>query len=104
MSQYSQIASIPEPKPSERSMLHDWIKSPSLGGGCGFLSRDLAGIDQPSVYEAIHQRDLAILSDNHGEDDLFTKFVTGPLLSLFHWFWQHVKVNIFALDYRSNEC
>jgi hypothetical protein len=99
MSQYSQIASISEPKPSERSMLHDWIHLPSLGGGCGFLGRDLGGITQPSVYDAVHQKDLAILYDSYGEDDLFTKFVTGPLLSLFHWFWQHTKVYIYILDH-----
>lgn len=75
-----------------------------MGGGCGFLSRDLVGIDQPSVYDEIYQKDLAILTDSHGEDDLFTKFVTGPLLDLYHWFWQHLKVSLlipllaFCLD------
>ena len=36
------------------------------------------------MYDAVHQNDLAILSDSHGEDDLFTKFVTGPLLRCYH--------------------
>ncbi|KAF8857202.1 hypothetical protein BDZ45DRAFT_674863 [Acephala macrosclerotiorum] len=85
ISQYSQISSIPEPNPSERTLLHDWIRSTVMGGGCGFLGRDLGGFDQPSVYEEMHQGDLAILSDSHGEDDLFTKFVTGPLLTIYHW-------------------
>ncbi|CZR66678.1 uncharacterized protein PAC_16579 [Phialocephala subalpina] len=88
ISQYSQIASITQPKPSERTLLNDWIKSSAMGGGCGFLGRDLGGFEQPSVYENLHQSDLAILCDSHGEDDLFTKFVTGPLLTLYHWVWR----------------
>ncbi|CAM6002112.1 unnamed protein product [Sphagnum balticum] len=94
VSQYSQIASLPEPKPSERTLLHDYISSPSLAGGCGFLSRDLAGLEQPSAYAANHQQDLAILSNSYGEDDMFTKFITGPLLTFYHWFWQHKKVSM----------
>ncbi|KAE8443529.1 hypothetical protein EG329_001769 [Mollisiaceae sp. DMI_Dod_QoI] len=86
ISQYSQIASLPEPKPSERAILHDWIKSSSMGGNCRFLGRDLSDLEQPSVYAAVNQDDLAILSDSHGEDDLFTKFITGPVLTLYHWF------------------
>lgn len=82
--QYSRIASLPEPKPSERSILHDWIESSSMGGNCRFLGRDLSGFQQPSVYAAVNQDDLAILSDSHGEDDLFTKFITGPVLTMYH--------------------
>lgn len=45
------------------------------------------------MYDAIHQNDLAILSDSHGEDDLFTKFVTGPLLRYYHWFRRHSRAS-----------
>jgi hypothetical protein len=83
-----------EPKQSERKLLHEWIQRPSLGGACGFIGRDLAGFEYPSLYDEVHQRDLFILSDNHGEDDLFTKFVTGPLLSLYHWLRQYTRVSI----------
>ena len=102
VSQYSQIASLREPKPSERSALHDWITS-TRDGACGFLGRDLGGFhpQQPSVYEAVHQEDLAILSDSHGEDDLFTEFINGPILKFYHWFRQHSKVRILCL-YESN--
>jgi hypothetical protein len=97
ISQYSQIASLPEPKPSERSILHDWIKSSSMGGNCRFLGRDLSGFQQPSVYAAVNQNDLAILSDSHGEDDLFTKFITGPVLTLYHWLRSRSRVSILNL-------
>jgi hypothetical protein len=73
-------------------MLHTWIDSAGLGGGCGFLGRDLGGFEQPSVYEKLHQDDLAILADSHGEDDIFTRFVKGPLLTAFHWAWKYKKV------------
>jgi hypothetical protein len=97
VSQYSQIASLREPKQSERNVLHEWIKS-TRRGACGFLGRDLGGFQQPSVYEAVHQKDLAILLDSHGEDDLFTKFINGPLLKLYHWFRQHSKVSVLVLS------
>lgn len=68
-----------------------------MGGGCGFLGRDLGGHEQPSVYDATHQMDLAILSDTHGEDDLFTKFVTGPLLTLYHSLLRRRRVSCCVL-------
>ncbi|TVY82529.1 hypothetical protein LSUE1_G004567 [Lachnellula suecica] len=99
ITQYSQIAAVPQPKPSERTVLHEWITSASLGGDCGFLGRDLGGFDHlpPSIYHGFHQEDLAILSDSHGENDLFTKFITGPVLTSYHWFRQHTKTPL-AID------
>lgn len=95
VSQYSQIASLRQPKPSERSVLHEWITS-TRGGACGFLGRDLGGFQpqQPSVYEAIHEKDLAILSDRRGEEDLFTEFIEGPVMRLYHRFRQHSKAPV----------
>ena len=98
MLKYSQVASLPQPKESERSMLHDWIGSSAMGGACDFLGRDLSGFQQPSIYEAIHQKDLAILLDNHGEGDLFATFIAGPLLRGFHRFWGHTRVCVFIWE------
>jgi hypothetical protein len=93
MLQYSQVSNLSKPKDSERDMLDKWIRSPSLGGGCDFLGRDLGGYTQPSVYAEIYQNDLTILnSDIHGEDDFFTRLLLGPVLSIFHRFWRHKKV------------
>lgn len=72
--------------------MNEWIESASLGGGCGFIGRDLGGIEQPSVYEAVYHSDLAILSDSHGEGDLFTKFINGPLLAFYHYLRGHTRV------------
>ena len=103
MQQFNSIASLPEPKGSERSILHKWIGSTALGGGCRFLGRDLGDFKhfQPSVYDIKYQKDLAILSDNHGEDDLFTKFLKGPLLTVFHWIWSRQRVRSFLLPSRT---
>lgn len=90
--QYTQVVSLARPKDIERDILHTWIGSSALGGGCGFLGRDLGGFTQPSVYEEVYKSDLVKLTANHGEDDLLTKFLLGPLLTVFHWFWRHIKV------------
>jgi hypothetical protein len=71
-----------------------------MGGNCRFLGRDLSGFQQPSVYAAENQDDLAILSDSHGEDDRFTKFITGPVLTLYHWLRSRSRVSIFSPTYR----
>ncbi|KAH8807318.1 hypothetical protein F5884DRAFT_340359 [Xylogone sp. PMI_703] len=84
---YSKIASLPLPKDPERHLLREWIENTADGGFCRFLDYDLRGKGQPSVYDDQYQKDLAFLSDSHGEDDFFTRFVTGPLLTLFHRLW-----------------
>lgn len=94
ITKYTQVASIRQPKDSERSILHEWISSVPLSGGCGFVGRDLGDRDQLSVYDAAFQEDLAILSDSHGEGDLFTKFIAGPLLGSYHRLRQYYGVSI----------
>jgi hypothetical protein len=92
MLQYNQVAMLSAPKDSDRKMLHTWIDSPSQGGGCGFLGRDLGGFLQPSVYEETHKKDLVTLSARDGEDDAFTRFLSGPVLNVFHKVWRYKKV------------
>jgi hypothetical protein len=79
-------------------MLHTWIASPSQGGGCGFLGRDLGGFTQPSVYEETNGDDLVMLTAEPGEDDSLTRFLSGPVLNVFHWMWRPLKVSK-ATDY-----
>lgn len=98
ISNYSKIASLPEPKESERSRLHEWIYDPDSGGCCRFLGLDLGGFEQPSAYDAVYQNDLAIFSNSHGEDDLFTKFIQGPALRWFHLLWRYKAVSCFVLS------
>jgi hypothetical protein len=92
MLKYARVTSLPQPRAKERSLLHEWIQSPALGGGCGFLGPDLGGFDQPAIYEEKYQKDLVILTDNHGEDDVFTQFVTGPFLRWCNQILKFAKV------------
>ncbi|MCJ1240207.1 hypothetical protein MMC14_008207 [Varicellaria rhodocarpa] len=89
--QHTQVASLPRPKELERSMLHTWIDSATSGGGCGFLGRDLGGFTHTSVYDKVYERDLVMLNADHGEDDVLTKLMLGPVLTAFHWLWRYAK-------------
>ena len=73
-------------------MLHTWIDSATSGGGCGFLGRDLGGFTHTSVYDKVYERDLVMLNADHGEDDVLTKLMLGPVLTAFHWLWRYAKV------------
>jgi len=89
--QCREIALVGRPKASELSLLRTWITSPHLGGGCNFLGRDLGGFVQEMVYEDSHKDDVMMLLTSRGEDDPFTRFLSGPILKLFHWFWRWHK-------------
>jgi hypothetical protein len=91
--QYTRIAAMSRPKFSELDLLRTWIGSSHLGGGCRFLGKDLGGFEQPSVYDDIYQDDLMLLINNRGEDDILTRFLSGPILRAFHCVWQYFKVS-----------
>ncbi|PMD67067.1 uncharacterized protein K444DRAFT_689534 [Hyaloscypha bicolor E] len=104
--QYNEISLMKRPKDSQVKSLREWIESPHLGGGCGFLGRDLGGFAQEAAYDPKHVGDLVMLSEELGEDDMLTSFISGPLLRLFHTFWQRYKVrpeNRSSLYYYSDE-
>ena len=90
--QYGEISLMKRPKDSQVKSLREWIESPHLGGGCGFLGRDLGGFAQEAAYDPKHVGDLVMLSEELGEDDILTSFISGPLLRLFHAFRQRYKV------------
>lgn len=92
LQQYNQISTLNRPKDSAVEALYQWIESPHLGGGCGFIGRDLGGFVQASVYDLKHSGDFVMPVQNFGEDDFLTKFLSGPFLKLFHVFWRHRKV------------
>lgn len=92
--QYAEIAAMTRPKKSELDLLRTWIESPHLGGGCGFLGRDLAGAVRASVYDENYLGDLMLLVNKRGEDDILTRFLAGPVLKGFHCFWKYWKVGV----------
>jgi hypothetical protein len=92
MHQYNEITRMKRPKDSQVKVLREWIESPHLGGGCGFIGRDLGGFVQDAAYDIKHAGDLVMLAEELGEDDLLTRFISGPVLRLFHAFWRRYKV------------
>jgi hypothetical protein len=93
VSQYSEIAAKSEPRIFELDLLRTWIANSYLGGGCDFLGKDLGGFVQPSVYHDMHRDDLMLLNNKRGEDDILTRFLSGPVLKAFHCcFWRFFKV------------
>jgi hypothetical protein len=93
------------PRVSDVKKLREWIESPHLGGGCGFIGRDLGGFVQESVYDPQHAGDFLIPVQNYGEDDFLSHFLSGPFLKLFHRFWYHHKVrNDPFPDHFCEEC
>jgi hypothetical protein len=86
-----------QPRDSDVKKLCEWIESPHLGGGCGFIGRDLGGFVQGSVYDAKHVGDFVIPVQNYGEDDFLSHFLSGPFLKLFHRLWHRHKVRTDSL-------
>ncbi|CZR67327.1 uncharacterized protein PAC_17226 [Phialocephala subalpina] len=87
MLQYEQISAMNRPKVSKIKALSEWIESAHLGGGCGFIGRDLGGFTQESVFDLKNAADLVSPGNNLGEDDFLTRFLSGPMLRLFHKIW-----------------
>jgi hypothetical protein len=90
--QYKQIFAEPHPELSDISLLREWIEKPSLGGGCGFFGLDL-GTESPTVYDDQYKNDLMRVVGTRGEDDPFTKLITGRLFYIFDNILQFFKVS-----------
>jgi hypothetical protein len=95
--QYKQIFAQSHPKEKEVSLLREWIARPDLGGGCGFIGRDLGPL-HPTVYDEEFQDDLMVLIDRRGEDDALTRLLTGPILHAFDWVVRRFKVSDAAFS------
>ncbi|KAH8685800.1 hypothetical protein BGZ60DRAFT_523079 [Tricladium varicosporioides] len=75
LSRYSDISTRERPRTTEALLLKDWILRPDLGGGISFSGKDLG--PKTSVYNEVE--DLLTLNPHTGENDLFTRFLTGPV-------------------------
>jgi hypothetical protein len=63
-----------------------------LGGGCGFIGRDLGPL-YPKVYDDEFKEDLIMIRDRGSEGDAFTQLLTGPIFYTFDKFWRRTKVS-----------
>jgi hypothetical protein len=94
--QYKQVFSQPHPKEKDVDLLREWIERPDLGGGCGFIGRDLGPL-YPTAYDKMYKDDLLVIADRRGEDDAFTQFLTGPVFYAFDWARRLLKVSEIRL-------
>src|SRR5277367_2627115 len=76
------IDGLSRPKQKDISLLRKWIVRLDLGGGCGFIGRDLGPL-YPKVYDNQFKRDLILIGDREGEDNAFTRLLTGPVFYAF---------------------
>jgi hypothetical protein len=53
-----------------------------------------------AVYEAVHAKDLMILTESQGENDALTDFICGPALDAFHAIWKGNKVGCLRSPYK----
>lgn len=91
LSLYSNVARIPKAEGDDIHKLNEFIKRPDLGGGCCFTGDDLG--PQSSLYSEEHNVDLIIPVKLKGEDDSFTNFLAGPVLSMYFKIFHHLKVS-----------
>ncbi|KAF8865145.1 hypothetical protein BDZ45DRAFT_721289 [Acephala macrosclerotiorum] len=90
-SRYAAILNMPQARKRDVEMLKDWIIRPDLGGGIVFSGEDLSPFGK-SVYDEIFSSDLMIMKSRSGENDLFTRFLAGPVFhGLERAFWRCFK-------------
>ncbi|KAE8454014.1 hypothetical protein EG329_007790 [Mollisiaceae sp. DMI_Dod_QoI] len=90
-SRYATIINMPQARRRDVEMLKDWIVRPDLSGGIVFSGEDLSPYSRRPAYDAVFSGDLMIMKSRGGENDLFTRFLAGPV---FHWLervWQYFK-------------
>jgi hypothetical protein len=100
MLQYQQVFKQSRPKTKDVELLREWIRRRDLGGGCGFVGRDLGPL-HPKVYDERFENDLMMILDRRGEDDAFTQFLTGPVFRAFDRIVRRARVCHRSIFYYS---
>lgn len=93
LSRYSEIASKPQARNRDLTMLREWINRPDLGGGIAFSGNDL-NLGGGSVYDDRYSDDLMNLTGCVGENDPFTRLLAGSVFHKFEKVWRYFKVSI----------
>jgi len=92
VSQYSAIADTPQANRRDVNMLREWILRPDLGGGILFSGDDLSPLRR-QVYHDMYSTDLMTLGHRTGENDPFTRLLSGSVFRGFERFWRIFKVS-----------
>jgi hypothetical protein len=93
---YRAIDGLSRPKHKDISLLRKWIVRLDLGGGCGFIGRDLGPL-YPKVYDNEFKGDHIMIGGREGENDALTWLLTGPVFYAFDWLVRQFKVNCLLL-------
>ncbi|MCJ1369387.1 hypothetical protein MMC20_000598 [Loxospora ochrophaea] len=75
--QATRLHALSPPSKGDLSLLRTWMMHPK--GGANFLDGDEDGI-----WDEANQDDLVCLATSRGEQDPFTRWVTGPFLNFVH--------------------
>lgn len=89
---------MPQPRKRDVTMLKEWISREDLGGGIVFSGDDLSPLVK-TVYDDAYLNDLMIINNRAGENDSFTKFLSGPVFYLFERLWRYTKVSEFRTSF-----
>ena len=92
VSRYSAITNIPQARRRDVVMLREWILRPDLGGGILFSGRDLSPLGRP-VYHDAYSTDLMTLGHRTGENDPFTRLLSGSVFHGIERVWRVFKVS-----------
>jgi hypothetical protein len=84
---------MPQARNRDLTMLREWISRPDLGGGIAFSGNDL-NLAGGSVYDEKYSSDLMTLTNRIGENDLFTRFLAGPVFHKLERIWRYFKVGV----------
>jgi hypothetical protein len=91
--QYGEIFKIPQARKRDVALLREWISRPDLGGGIAFSGDDLNGNGR-TAYDEIYSHDLIALHHRVGENDPFTRFLSGPVFHMFERYCRYFKVSL----------
>lgn len=81
------------PSEQQRRDVFNLMAAPSLLDALGlFQSRDLAGVEGPASYGRAGAADLVLLDTREEENDVVSRWLTGPIFSVLHFFCKRVKV------------
>lgn len=81
------------PSDEQRRGIFNLMAAPSMLDTVGlFQSPDLAGVEGPASYGREFAADLVFLDAREEENDAVSRWLTGPVFSLLHFFCKRVKV------------
>ena len=89
---YSGISRKLRAKKHDVEIVKEWIIIPDLGGGTIFTGSDLYH-EENSVFDSVQETDIMTLHRRAGENDAFTRFLSGPVFRRVEWLLKKFKVS-----------